>query len=175
MPNWCSNSFKVSGSKEEIDSFENFLNEKDGKGWFDFFVKPADEKNADWYSYNLENYGCKWNCDAQDWHRSENTIEFWFDSPWGPPTKLYDFIQESGMIVEAEYMEEGMRFVGEYVDGIDDTYEYQEETDLEEIPEHLVENWNLRDQFEPWEDEWNSDDDTEFEDEEDEKNGKSNS
>lgn len=169
MPNWCSNTFKVSGTEEEINSFENFLNEKDGKQWFDFFVKPADENSDDWYSYNLENYGCKWNCDAQDWQRDGDTIQFWFDSPWGPPTKLYDLIQEQGMMVDAQYMEEGMCFVGEYVDGIDETYEFKEPSDLDDIPEHLVEDWNLRDRFEDWND-WNDDDEIEFEDEEDEKN-----
>ena len=57
------------------------------------------------------------------------------------------------MTVKAEYMEEGMRFVGEFVDGSDETYEYQDVEDLDNIPDNLVENWNLHDQFENWEDE----------------------
>jgi hypothetical protein len=47
-------------------------------------------------------------------------------------------------------MEEGMRFVGEFVDGSDETYEYEDVEDLDNIPDHLVENWNLHDQFESW-------------------------
>ena len=36
MPNWCSNSVTISGDKDQIDKFEAFLNEKNGKEWFDF-------------------------------------------------------------------------------------------------------------------------------------------
>jgi len=154
MPNWCNNSFKVEGDKESIDKFEAFLNEKNGKDWFDFFAPtPVELKEDGWYEWNVSNWGCKWNCDAQDWTRDGDTISFWFDSPWGPPVELYYKIEQAGLTVTAEYMEEGMRFVGEFVDGSDETYEYQDVEDLDNIPEHLVENWNLHDQFESWEDE----------------------
>ena len=143
MPNWCNNSFKVEGDKESIDKFEAFLNEKNGKDWFDFFAPtPVELKEDGWYEWNVSNWGCKWNCDAQDWTRDGNTISFWFDSPWGPPVELYYKIEQAGLTVTAEYMEEGMRFVGEFVDGSDETYEYQDVEDLDNIPEHLVENWN---------------------------------
>jgi hypothetical protein len=175
MPNWCSNSFEVTASKEKIDAFEKFLEVNNGKEWFNYFAPtPKDLEEGGWYEWNVENWGCKWNCDAQDWTREGDTISFWFDSPWSPPTQLYNKIQEEGFVVKAEYLEEGMGFVGEYIDGVEETYEFEDESDLDEIPEHLVENWNLRDRFEDWDDEWNSDDDEEFE-EEDEKDGKSNS
>jgi hypothetical protein len=51
--------------------------------------------------------------------------------------------------------------VGEYVDGDEETYEFSDVNDLDDIPEHLVENWNLRDTLEGWGDE----DDEEFEEE----------
>lgn len=149
MPNWCMNSFTVKGDKETIDKFEAFLKEKDGKDWFDFFApKPESLKEDEWYEWNLNNYGCKWNCDAQDWDRSENSISFWFDSPWAPPIELYRKITEQGHEVHAEYCEEGIGFVGEFTDGDDECYEYSDLDDLDDIPEHLVENWNLRDNME---------------------------
>jgi hypothetical protein len=154
MPNWCNNTFNVEGEKEAIDNFEAFLNEKNGKDWFNFFAPtPVELKEDGWYEWNVSNWGCKWNCDAQDWSRDGNTISFWFDSPWGPPVELYYKIEQAGLTVKAEYMEEGMRFVGEFVDGSDETYEYQDVEDLDNIPDNLVENWNLHDQFENWEDE----------------------
>ena len=154
MPNWCNNTFNVEGEKEAIDNFEAFLNEKNGKDWFNFFAPtPVELKEDGWYEWNVSNWGCKWNCDAQDWTRDGNTISFWFDSPWGPPVELYYKIEQAGLTVKAEYMEEGMRFVGEFVDGSDETYEYQDVEDLANIPDNLVENWNLHDQFESWEDE----------------------
>ena len=154
MPNWCNNTFNVEGEKEAIDNFEAFLNEKNGKDWFNFFAPtPVELKEDGWYEWNVSNWGCKWNCDAQDWTRDGNTISFWFDSPWGPPVELYYKIEQAGLTVKAEYMEEGMRFVGEFVNGSDETYEYQDVEDLDNIPDNLVENWNLHDQFENWEDE----------------------
>ena len=154
MPNWCNNTFNVEGDKETIDKFETYLDEKNGKDWFDFFAPtPVELKEDGWYEWNVSNWGCKWNCDAQDWSRDGNTISFWFDSPWGPPVELYYKIEQAGLTVKAEYMEEGMRFVGEFVDGSDETYEYQDVEDLANIPDNLVENWNLHDQFESWEDE----------------------
>lgn len=162
MPNWCNNTFEVSGDKETIDKFESFLNEKDGKNWFDFFapIPPTEEDN--WYGWSVENWGCKWNCDAQDWHREGDSISFWFDSPWGPPTALYQKLTDLGLYVHAEYHEEGMCFIGRYDDGIEETYEYEygDIDSLDDIPEDLVENWNLREQAEGWEE-----DDSEFEDE----------
>lgn len=167
MPNWCSNTFDVTGPKEKIDAFESFLEEKQGKEWFSFFAPtPVELEENGWYEWNVSNWGCKWNCDAQDWVREGDKISFWFDSPWSPPTELYNKIQEEGFTVNAQYMEEGMGFVGEYVDGIEETYEFEDESDLDDIPERLVEYWNLRDQFENWDDE-------EFE--EDDEDGKSNS
>lgn len=169
MPNWCSNTFEVTGPKEKIDAFESFLEENQGKEWFNFFAPtPAEFEKEGWYEWNVSNWGTKWNCDAQDWNREGDKISFWFDSAWSPPTELYNKIQEQGFTVTAEYLEEGMGFVGEYIDGMDETYEFAEESDLDDIPEHLVENWNLHDRFEDWEDE-----DSEFEEEDED--GKSNS
>jgi hypothetical protein len=37
--------------------------------------------------------------------------------------------------------------VGQYIDGIDECYEYQDKDDLDLIPEELVDHWNLHDQF----------------------------
>jgi hypothetical protein len=180
MPNWCNNTFKVSASKEQIDEFQKFLDDKNGKDWFDFFLpcpqelkdvgdvsahKEPDETlvekygHSDWYSWSVENWGCKWNCDAQDWTRDDDeTISFWFDSPWGPPTALYQFISQSDWSMEAQYHEEGMCFVGEFIDGEDWYYEYSDLESLDDIPDHIVENWNIREMLEEQE-EWNEEED----------------
>lgn len=150
MPNWCNNTIKVQATKERIDEFEKFLNENDGKDWFTHF-RPLPEEliNEGWYEWSINNWGCKWNCDANDWQRiDENTISFWFDSPWGPPLALYEFMVDEEFDVRASYHEEGMAFVGEFVDGFDNCYEYEDLDSLDYIPEHLIEDWNLRDLLE---------------------------
>lgn len=184
MPNWCSNTIEIQGTKEEIKKFVSFLEEHNGKDWFDFFRpcpqelkdvgnvsmhEPGDEKllekygHSDWYSWSIDNWGCKWNCDAQDWITVENpnadeaSVSFWFDSPWGPPITLYEFIHtDTEYILTAFYLEEGMAFVGKYSEGYDDCYEYSDLESLEDIPEEILEEWNLVEMMqdrEEWEDE----------------------
>jgi hypothetical protein len=188
MPNWCSNSITLAGSAEDITKFEKFLNEKNGKDWFDFFLpcpqelkdggpvgfsaEPPDDREkqllekygaSDWYTWSVNNWGCKWNCDAQDWNRKDNEITFWFDSPWGPPTELYSHIyRDTDFAVDAEYHEEGMCFVGRFADGEDESYEYSDLNSLNEIPDDLIENWNIRDMLEE-QAEWDNEDEEEFE------------
>jgi hypothetical protein len=184
MPNWCSNTIEIQGTKEQVNKFVSFLDEQSGKEWFDFFhpcpqelkdvgdvslTAPVNEDlfekygASDWYTWSANNWGTKWNCDAQDWIKVESpngdeaSVSFWFDSPWGPPIALYQFIESNFTLqVTASYLEEGMQFVGQFVDGEDDYYEYTDLESLEDIPESLVEEWNLVDSLESreeWDDE----------------------
>ena len=153
MPNWCNNTVTFVGEKEDIQKFAAFLEEKEGKEWFDYFYPCPKElyENDEWYGWCVENWGTKWNCDANDWSISDDGTElsFWFDSAWGPPIGLYEFVEEyTKLQVNAYYHEEGMQFVGEFVDGDDESYEYTDLDSLDDIPESIVEHWNLREMFE---------------------------
>ena len=191
MPNWCNNTIEIEGTKEQINAFVSFLDEQSGKNWFNFF-RPCPQElvdtvsgfvgedkqsahetqqkmniekhgHADWYSWSVDNWGTKWNCDAQDWMKIENpnedqaSVTFWFDSAWSPPTALYEFIESQfEFIVTASYLEEGMSFVGQFSGGIDECYEFSDAESLEDIPEELVDEWNLAElveQNEEWNDE----------------------
>lgn len=183
MPNWCNNTFELVAPKEKVREFESFLNEKNGKDWFDFFLPcPAELKDggavsfhdepkpdlvekygaSDWYTWSVNNWGCKWNCDAQDWNVDDYdddnlSIKFWFDSPWGPPTELYNFIDaQDDLNVFANFHEEGMAFVGKFEYGSVDSYDYSDLESLDMIPDEIVEEWNLREMLEEraeWEEE----------------------
>lgn len=160
MPNWCYNTIEIEGPQNEIDKFEKHLDDTKGKEWFSYFIPiPEELKEDGWYTFNVENYGVKWNCDAIDWQRiDERTIGFTFDSPWAPPITLYENIEsmelesESGYIdyfkVKAEYLEEGVSFMGRFIDGEDEYYEYSDLESLDDIPEELVEHWGVRDRME---------------------------
>lgn len=190
MPNWCNNTFELVGPKEKIREFESFLNANDGKDWFDFFAPcPQELKDvgsvsltesnqqliekygySDWYSFGIGEWGCKWNCDAQDWTVNEYdennlSINFWFDSPWGPPETLYQKISDGDLHVFAEWHEPGMAFVGRFEGGETENYEYSDIESLDDIPESLIENWNLREMLEEQE-EWDDDDEEDEESEE---------
>jgi hypothetical protein len=54
----------------------------------------------------------------------------------------------STLNIKASYNEGGMGFVGEFVDGVDECFNYESLEDLEDIPEHLVDEWNLAEQME---------------------------
>jgi hypothetical protein len=173
MPNWCYNRIVLTSDKENIDKLDAFLKEKNGEDWFDFFLPTPSELNdvtspnrdgnsaeqlrlkygaSDWYDWNVSNWGCKWNCSAQNVERyDENTISFTFDSPWAPPGTLYRRIADGEFgeyDVTADYLEEGMGFVGRFSDGFDDYYEYTDLESLDEIPDEIVDQWNLREQLE---------------------------
>ena len=150
MPNWCANTLTISGDKEKIIKFNTQLEESNGKDFFDVFVPNAEKagREKDFYSYNQETYGCKWNCDASDWELiTETELRILFDSPWGPPIALYDEIVSQGFNVLAEYFEPGMCFLGRYEDSNDFYYEYGNintvEELYEEIPADLIESWNI--------------------------------
>ena len=169
MPNWCANTFEVTGDSQRMQSFYEFLEERGGKDWFDFFVEPAKEDDENWYNHNLENYGCKWNCEAGSWSIQDldddrSKIELHFESPWGPPTKLYETLAEDASLeIYAEYCEEGIGFVGKFEDGEDDCYEYDNLDDLEDISVQLVENWGIRENLEMREDMEEDEDDNNLE------------
>jgi hypothetical protein len=160
MPNWCMNSLQITGSAEQIKEIEAKLEESGGKEFFDIFVKNAKDAGHedDWYSYNQEQYGCKWNCDASSWDTDSGdgtTITISFDSPWGPPSAIFEKIQETpGLSVYAQYHEPGMCFVGEYNDGSEDSYDYSDctsETIYESVPAELVDSWGIAEQMAEYE------------------------
>lgn len=173
MPNWCSNSLTITSTKKRIDHISKELDACEGKSFFDIFVENAEEagEGDDWYTYNLGAYGCKWNCDASDWFITEgitgDQITITFDSPWGPPTSLYDSIFDDETDVEAEYFEPGMCFVGSYFNGSDSYYEYSglsSEEVYDAIPANLVDSWGIYDMIAE-----NEANEIEEEDEDDEK------
>jgi hypothetical protein len=82
-------------------------------------------------------------------NEDQSSVTFWFDSAWSPPTTIYEFIESTSTLnVKASYSEGGMGFVGEFVDGVDECFNYESLEDLEDIPEHLVDEWNLVEQME---------------------------
>ena len=157
MPNWCSNTINITGPKEDINKFVEHLDSTSGKDWFSYFKPMPEEFKEEWYAWNQNNWGCKWNCDAQDWNLQEDgdnaTVFFWFDSPWGPPINLYETIN-ANYEIEASYYEPGMAFVGEFREGYDSEYQCATLDDLDYIPANLEEEWNLREQLENMEEEW---------------------
>ena len=103
-----------------------------------------------WYDWNVSNWGTKWETSVYSWEKlNDNSIRMNFDTAWSPPIAFYEFLaQNTEWYVTATYCEEGMGFVGRNIGGDDEYYQYSDIEDLDGIPEELVEEYNLRAQFE---------------------------
>ena len=138
MPNWTNNEVTIKG---DIAKIAEGLAE--GKELFSL-VHPKPDDIDDWYSWNVNNWGTKWDTNAEIVEVTEDSISLSFDTAWAPPIAFYDRLRELGFEVNATFLETGMMFVGEYVDG--EVSEW--DLDSKEIPDHLMELWNIEEYLE---------------------------
>lgn len=115
MPNWCNNSVTINAPKPVIDEIKAILASKDGAllNW----MRPLPEdQRENWYDWCVNNWGTKW-----DIHEAfvgddteEDSIQFSFDSAWGPPVAAFrHWAEQDGRVTyRLTYMEPGMGFVG---------------------------------------------------------------
>lgn len=159
MPNWCSNTLMVTHADTAmIDRVETAVK---NNRLFEEFV-PIGEWD---YGTAVDMWGTKWDIsDADVIDRNENTITVSYMTAWSPPIGVYDALTAQGFEVHAEYFEPGMCFVGQYINGIDEDYSFEDATSPDEIPpeipEELIENWGIRDMLEDFDeevDDWTSD------------------
>ena len=144
IPNWCSNFVQITHTDPAKIAA---LAEAAADGRFCNAVRPCpailhdhtapemDEDRAkefiekygaaDWYTWQVNNWGTKWDVDPQGIEVSEDGshLSFAFDSAWSPPIAIYEALQEDGYTVDAMYYEPGMGFCGRWTDGYDDTYD----------------------------------------------------
>ena len=133
MPNWCANSLQLTAaSKEEADELSIHLKKlniitKEGEKeptFFGFFV-PETWGEEDWYWSRVEAWGTKWDASMNDWSWvDDTTVVLTFDTAWSPPIAAYEAMVEQGWLVSATYYEPGMCFVGSWINGEDEHYNY---------------------------------------------------
>jgi hypothetical protein len=157
------------GDKEKIDAIEFELNkEKDDVALFQMLCPCPDDQKDNWYEWNINNWGTKWEASIYDFERlDDNNIRVNFDTAWGPPTALYDYLFENGYDTTAYYDECGMAFCGKYEFGSDDQYDYSDLDSAQvqdEIPSDIDEMFSISEQMQDREAE---DDHEDWQDEED--------
>ena len=171
MPNWCDNTLKLSHTdKIKVDQLESELSKKNDKGHSaaTLFEHFRPNPSGEWdYGWSLENWGTKWEASIIDWERfDDENVTVYFETAWGPPIALYDYLTTQDWIIEAFYNEPGMCFAGIYDNGSDDYYEYAElsadEVD-EQFPEELNDMYGISDYKREWEEENQEDDDDDLE------------
>jgi len=91
MPNWVHNRITVTGPKEVLDGIEKKLHSEESVFDFGRLLPRPDDKEDDWYNWNVTNWGTKW--DACDPHRSrdaDDTLTYTFRTAWSPPGGIID-------------------------------------------------------------------------------------
>lgn len=181
MPNWCQNNVAVSGPAKDIKKFSKWLN--DGKGLLTkinptpkallgtaagFHGDPEEQEKlekksaankkkygyANWYDWNVANWGTKWDIDAEidDISSSDEEIIFGFNSAWSPPEAAFETMSEKfpNLSFRHAFMEEGVGFVGvnNYEAGETNKVSYNEDSNSEEWKEIASNEFG----WEPWED-----------------------
>lgn len=150
MPNWCDNSVRLSHSdKSKVDALEAVLQSEDKQVFQHLRPMPESEKD-NWYDWNINNWGTKWEISLHDWDRQDDgSIWISFDSAWAPPIALYEYLHAEGWEVEGMYHEGGCAFAGIWKDGDDDCYEYDfnDLETLEALPEEVQEFTGLIDYY----------------------------
>jgi hypothetical protein len=173
MPNWCSNNVEFHNDDvAEVAKLEAHLKFLDSRkkgehaeaGLFAYFVPRPPEEEDSWYEWNVSNWGTKWEASIYSWTKvNDNSITMNFDTAWSPPTALYEFLAaNTEWYVTATYYEPGMSFVGSNVGGYDDCYTIENLEALDAVPEELLEEYNIREQMEDWEEESEDEPDTDL-------------
>jgi hypothetical protein len=167
MPNWCDNTLHLRNSdKAKLDAVEAVLADRENQELFKH-LRPYE---GEWdYGWCCENWGTKWESRIIDFDRpDDNEITVYFETAWGPPTVLYQYLYElnEGWDIEAFYHEPGMCFAGVWRDGEDDYYEFSEltaEEIEEELPSELDEMYGISGWKREWEEENAEEEDEELE------------
>lgn len=160
MPNWCNNVLEISHEDPaEIQRVVAAWNS--GQGFFNQLVpRPAIEEE-NWYAWNIENWGTKWDVESEEWgrvtdHNSTDTAAtISYDTAWGPPLGFYEKLTEQGFNIAAYYYEPGMAFCGKWSSEFgNDQYEISGNAAWvkENIPEDIDEMFAIAEGMEMWED-----------------------
>ena len=160
MPNWCANIVEISGPASIIRKLDTGARE--GNLFESLYPRPSEEED-NWYDWNINNWGTKWDTTADVNSLMEPndigvaSISLTFDTAWSPPVEWYTYITEHyGVYVSAFYHEPGMEFVGKWQDGAERHYEYgnyNSTTVREFIGEELDDLWNISEDMAEWEEE----------------------
>ena len=163
MPNWCMNSVTIKGNPEKLKAILEAVN----NGEMLQHMVPMPKEYLDdqsWYSWRIENWGTKWDAGEAYADLEGDTLSLNFDTAWGPPTTAYETYttENDDMHIEADYYEPGMGFVGSYDSGLgtDRSFDidFTEEDWRDDIPQNLIDDWDLDSEYDNWK-EWQEEDD----------------
>ena len=134
MPNWCDNELWMYGSKEDLEKIKVQVTNEDGEFDFKKIVQIPDHPHYsdeplspqdkelwaspfNWYNWNNENWGTKWNASESEIGVVEDgTLQVWFQTAWAPALAITKRLSQlyPDVLFQHEYIEEGDFFCGIY-------------------------------------------------------------
>ncbi|CAB4172046.1 hypothetical protein UFOVP1346_55 [uncultured Caudovirales phage] len=126
MPNWCQNTMVVLGTREQIEEFEKANKGKETVLTFEAAVPKPESEKDNWYNWNCEHWGTKWDaCDAQVDHsdlgweceEGEESLTYSFDTAWSDPASWFEVLGAKwpDLKLILNYVETGMDFSGQHI------------------------------------------------------------
>ena len=166
MPNWCSNSFSITGNTESIKELWDTAQTAGPDG--DFGLLNAIAPIGDWdYGTAVDTWGTKWDVSDEGLEFTDHgdgtaSISGWFDSAWAPPIAAYEQLAADfdSCVIECSYFEPGMDFAGfwsseageEHLDNLHDEWERGDAAS--DLYRRLDEEYDLSYQFAEWAEEF---------------------
>jgi len=156
MPNWCNNTVYLENTDEQaVDALIAVLQTGEDAEIFQHLRPMPDEDTLPkassddpmpaWYRWRLTNWGTKWDAASVQYDITSNTsIRLHFDTAWGPPTDLYEYMTSNGWDIDAYYVEWGMDYCGRWHDGEE---LYVNSMSDDPIPEEIDEELDLSEQI----------------------------
>ena len=86
----------------------------DGRVVYTTYDFPDGTNDDRWYSWNLANWGCKWEVGEVECQGEENILECEFETPWSPPEAIFYALRQMFEDVEISWFfdEPGMQVAG---------------------------------------------------------------
>ena len=101
--------------KGELPIKREMKSPKTGEVFHTTYDFPDGTNDDRWYSWNLANWGCKWEVsDVECDHFEDNSFECEFETPWSPPEQIFYALREMFEDVEISWFfdEPGMQVAG---------------------------------------------------------------
>lgn len=115
MPNWCTNVLVIEGEADEIKQFRSVWSNAEYPLFNDFVPIPQEEQE-NWYDWNIENWGTKWDLteDTVVIEESDSRLRLEFNTAWAPPTQWLTSVAQKypDLTFVVSYYEEGVGFAG---------------------------------------------------------------
>jgi hypothetical protein len=168
MPNWCANRVYLQAPEETIAEIKAAILNGDGdeQGLLQYLCpEPSHLADGEWYSWRVQNWGTKWEVQAEIFSESKNELGLWFDSAWAPPVEAFThwMSQTQDRAYQMTFFEPGMMFCGEVESGL--VNEYAIPGTVAEvqasIPSALDEEWGISEMVEEMEREMEETEDAE--------------